>query len=68
MNCCDDFGQCTQGDNCPVRTTTQQPLISCVVKVNGQKYTGLFPSTFDAISDAQTRYPSASRITAQVSP
>lgn len=21
MNCCDDFGKCTQGKNCPVRTT-----------------------------------------------
>lgn len=19
MNCCDDYGQCTQGDNCPAR-------------------------------------------------
>jgi len=19
MNCCDDFGKCTQGENCPVR-------------------------------------------------
>ena len=53
---------CNQGRTCPTR------LLRCLVKVNGQKYTGLFPSTFDAISDAQTRYPSASRITAQVSP
>lgn len=21
MNCCNDFGQCTQGDNCPARCT-----------------------------------------------
>lgn len=21
MNCCDDYGKCTQGDNCPARET-----------------------------------------------
>lgn len=25
MNCCNDYGQCTQGENCPCRTTVQAP-------------------------------------------
>lgn len=24
-NCCNDYGQCTQGDNCPIRSTYCQP-------------------------------------------
>ena len=24
MNCCDDFGKCTQGENCPVRIKPYQ--------------------------------------------
>ena len=25
MNCCDDFGNCTQGRNCPVRQQIEPP-------------------------------------------
>lgn len=37
MNCCNDYGQCTQGDNCPIRATYSEPEI-------------LAPSSFDQIA------------------
>ena len=27
MNCCDDFGDCTQGRNCPVRVAKYKPVM-----------------------------------------
>ena len=45
--------------------TLQQLLVRCRVKVNGTIYTALFPSTFDAISDAQERFGVNARISAQ---
>lgn len=26
MNCCDSFGRCTNGDNCPVRRANSMPI------------------------------------------
>jgi len=46
--------------------TMQQLLIRCRVKVNGTIYTSLFPSTFDAISDAQERFGVNARISARM--
>lgn len=35
MNCCDDYGVCTQGANCPVREqTTEQRMISLLRSYN----------------------------------
>jgi hypothetical protein len=45
--------------------TLQQLLVRCRVKVNGTTYTALFPSTFDAINDAQERFGVDARISAQ---
>lgn len=45
--------------------TFQQLLLRCRVKVGQITYTALFPSTFDAVSDAQDRFPDAGRITAR---
>jgi len=46
--------------------TLQQLLIRCRVKVNGTIYTSLFPSTFDAIADAQERFGVDARISARM--
>ena len=45
--------------------TLQQLLVRCRVKVNGTTYTALFPSTFDAINDAQERFGVNARISVQ---
>ena len=45
--------------------TLQQLLIRCRVKVNGTIYTSLFPSTIDAILDAQDRFGLSARISAR---
>lgn len=28
MNCCDDYGKCTQGNNCPVRVNAEPAVKS----------------------------------------
>lgn len=28
MNCCDDFGQCTRGHDCPARRDTARPAVT----------------------------------------
>lgn len=45
--------------------TLQQLLVRCRVKVDGTTYTALFPSTFDAINDAQERFGVNARISAR---
>ena len=45
--------------------TLQQLLVRCRVKVDGITYTSLFPSTFDAINDAQERFGVNARISAR---
>lgn len=42
--------------------TLQQLLVRCRVKVNGTTYTSLFPSTIDALLDAQDRFGPSARI------
>ena len=45
--------------------TLQQLLVRCRVTVNGTIYTALFPSTIDAILDAQERFGFTARISAR---
>jgi hypothetical protein len=32
MNCCDDYGQCNQGRDCPVRAEKEESVFSYIVK------------------------------------
>jgi hypothetical protein len=45
--------------------TFQQILVRCRVKVNGTVYTSLYPSTIDAILDAQDHFGASARISVQ---
>ena len=45
--------------------TLQQLLVRCRVRVNGTTYTGLFPTTIDALLDAQERHGVHARISAR---
>ena len=36
MNCCDDYGQCTQSTNCPVRAQHYKPEKTSMAKKIGQ--------------------------------
>lgn len=45
--------------------TLQQLLVRCRVKVNGTIYTSLYPSTVDALLDAQERFGVSARISVQ---
>lgn len=45
--------------------TFQKILLQCRVRVNGTTYTALFPTTIDAVLDAQERFGLEARISAQ---
>jgi hypothetical protein len=66
--CCGEVGHLEQVDAMPAANaeTYQQLLRRCRVRVGGTIYTGLWPSTSDAVIDALTRFPGASRVDARV--
>jgi len=44
MNCCDDYGQCTQGANCPVRENNS---IESLAKSTATRYRPGAPPMFE---------------------
>jgi len=62
MNCCNDFGQCTRGENCPARGPAMQPAGAVHIDMTGldmgdpHQAQPTQPDTQDAGRDVQPDY------------